>query len=130
MRVLLITPPMTQLNTPYPATAYLMGCLRKHAAGAVEVAQADLSIELFLRLFSRDGLTAAAAELGAARGGKKRFDWFLSRRETYAALVEPESPEALAEALWSRSAVVAHPEWLAQFDAVRVARQFLDAVTL
>ena len=32
MRVLLVTPPMTQLNTPYPATAYLMGCLRKHAA--------------------------------------------------------------------------------------------------
>ena len=89
MRVLLVTPPMTQLNTPYPATAYLMGCLRKHAADAVEVAQADLSIELFLRLFSRDGLTAVQAELNAARGRKKRFDWFLSRWETYAALVEP-----------------------------------------
>ena len=25
MKVLLITPPMTQLNTPYPATAYLTG---------------------------------------------------------------------------------------------------------
>ncbi len=80
---------MTQLNTPYPATAYLTGCLRKHAADAVEVAQADLSIELFLRLFSRAGLTAVQAELNAARGGKKRFDWFLSRGATYAALVEP-----------------------------------------
>jgi radical SAM superfamily enzyme YgiQ (UPF0313 family) len=88
MRVLLITPPMTQLNTPYPATAYLMGCLRKHAAD-VDVTQADLSIELFLRLFSADGLTAVADGLTAARGAKKRFDWFLSRRETYAALVEP-----------------------------------------
>jgi radical SAM superfamily enzyme YgiQ (UPF0313 family) len=88
MRVLLITPPMTQLNTPYPATAYLMGCLRKHAAGAVEVAQADLSIELFLRLFSSAGLTAVHAELKGARG-RKRFDWFLSRWETYAALVGP-----------------------------------------
>ena len=91
MRVLLVTPPMTQLNTPYPATAYLVGCLRKHAADAVEVAQADLSIELFLRLFSRDGLTAVQAELAASRvrGLKKRFDWFLSRWETYAGLVEP-----------------------------------------
>ena len=66
MRLLLITPPMTQLNTPYPATAYLTGCLRKHVAGAVEIAQADLSIELFLRLFSREGLTAVQAELAAA----------------------------------------------------------------
>ncbi|HEY7376505.1 MAG TPA: radical SAM protein, partial [Polyangia bacterium] len=97
MRVLLVTPPMTQLNTPYPATAYLTGCLRKHAAETVEVAQADLSIELFLRLFSRDGLAAAQAELQAARGGArrsargggKRFDWFVSRAETYAGLVEP-----------------------------------------
>jgi radical SAM superfamily enzyme YgiQ (UPF0313 family) len=89
MRVLLVTPPMTQLNTPYPATAYLMGCLRKHAADAVEVAQADLSIELFLRLFSRAGLTAVAAGLNTARARKKRFHWFLSRWETYAALVEP-----------------------------------------
>src|SRR6185436_19718252 len=89
MRVLLVTSPMTQLNTPYPATAYLMGCLRKHAAGAVEVAQADLSIELFLRLFSRDGLTAVQAELTATRRRKKKLDWFTSRWETYAALVEP-----------------------------------------
>ena len=34
MRVLLLTPPMTQLNTPYPATAYLTGFLRQHAARA------------------------------------------------------------------------------------------------
>jgi len=97
MRVLLVTPPMTQLNTPYPATAYLMGCLRKHAAEAVEVAQVDLSIELFLRLFSRDGLTAVEAELSAAhararppeRRRLKQLAWFSSRWETYAALVEP-----------------------------------------
>ncbi|MCM2322699.1 MAG: B12-binding domain-containing radical SAM protein [Oligoflexia bacterium] len=53
MRVLLLTPPLTQLNTPYPATAYLTGFLR---ARGHEVAQGDLSIELILRLFSRSGL--------------------------------------------------------------------------
>src|SRR5262249_13977694 len=84
-----VTPPMTQLNTPYPATAYLMGCLRKHAADAVEVAQVDLSLELFLGLFSREGLTDVQAELRAARRRKRQLDWFISRWETYAALVEP-----------------------------------------
>ena len=53
MRVLLVTPPMIQLNTPYPATAYLTGFLRLHAADlGLEVTQADASLALFLRLFS------------------------------------------------------------------------------
>ena len=34
LRILLLTPPMTQLNTPYPATAYLTGFLRQHAERA------------------------------------------------------------------------------------------------
>ena len=62
LRILLLTPPMTQLNTPYPATAYLTGFLRQHAAeGDFEVAQADPALELFLRLFSRAGLTRVFA---------------------------------------------------------------------
>ena len=57
LRVLLVTPPMVQLNTPYPATAYLTGFLRQHAAALnLELAQADPALELFLRLFSRAGL--------------------------------------------------------------------------
>src|SRR6185436_2406948 len=57
MKILLLTPPMTQLNTPYPATAYLTGFLRQHAARLdLEVHQADPAIELFLRVFSRAGL--------------------------------------------------------------------------
>ncbi len=48
---------MTQLNTPYPATAYLTGFLRQHAARVgFEVTQADPALELFLRVFSRAGL--------------------------------------------------------------------------
>lgn len=53
MRVLLITPPMVQTNTPYPATTVLAGFLESQG---VRVAQADLSLELALRLFSRGGL--------------------------------------------------------------------------
>ncbi|HET6370325.1 MAG TPA: radical SAM protein [Nitrospiria bacterium] len=52
-RLLLIIPPLTQLNTPYPATAYLTGFLQEQ--GYV-VSQADLGLETVLRLFSRPGL--------------------------------------------------------------------------
>ena len=61
MRVLLATPPMTQLNTPYPATAYLTGFLRAHAMDLeLEVCQADASLALFLRLFSAAWLARMA----------------------------------------------------------------------
>ncbi len=64
LRILLLTPPMTQLNTPYPATAYLTGFLRQHAVErGLDVRQADPAIELFLRVFSREGIEAIAAEL-------------------------------------------------------------------
>ncbi|HSN03557.1 MAG TPA: radical SAM protein, partial [Nitrospira sp.] len=53
-QVLLLTPPLTQLNTPYPATAYLTGFLRSRR---IPCEQADLGIEMVLRLFSRAGLT-------------------------------------------------------------------------
>ncbi|MTI30558.1 B12-binding domain-containing radical SAM protein, partial [Xanthovirga aplysinae] len=47
------TPPLTQLNTPYPATAYLKGYLKKKD---YQVYQADLGIEVVLKLFSEEGL--------------------------------------------------------------------------
>ncbi|HKT35249.1 MAG TPA: radical SAM protein, partial [Nitrospira sp.] len=59
--VLLLIPPLTQLNTPYPSTAYLTGFLRSHG---VCCEQADLGIEMILRLFSREGLAQVFDELG------------------------------------------------------------------
>jgi hypothetical protein len=55
MRVLSVIPPMTQLNTPYPSTAYLTGFLRSRGIDAV---QEDLALALVLKLFSNDGLQA------------------------------------------------------------------------
>ncbi|MBC7845474.1 MAG: radical SAM protein [Flavobacterium sp.] len=52
-QVFLITPPFTQLNTPYPATAYIKGFLNTKNISAT---QADLGIEVILKLFSKDGL--------------------------------------------------------------------------
>lgn len=51
--LLLITPPFTQLNTPYPATAYIKGFLNTKN---ISSHQADLGIEVILALFSREGL--------------------------------------------------------------------------
>jgi radical SAM superfamily enzyme YgiQ (UPF0313 family) len=48
-KVLLVTPPFTQLNTPYPATMYLQGFLQSKA---IPVSQCDLSIELFNSIFT------------------------------------------------------------------------------
>ena len=68
LRLLLVTPPMTQLNTPYPATAYLTGFLRQHAARlGLEVAQADAAIELFLRVFSPGRPRSASSPSSRAR---------------------------------------------------------------
>ncbi|MBN2798783.1 MAG: radical SAM protein [Deltaproteobacteria bacterium] len=51
--VALVLPPLTQLNTPYPSTAYLARFLGQHG---VQTTQRDLGIELMHSLFSRDGL--------------------------------------------------------------------------
>lgn len=59
-QLLLVTPPFTQLNTPYPATAYLKGFLNTKGISCV---QADLGIEVILALFSKTGLTALFAEI-------------------------------------------------------------------
>jgi Radical SAM superfamily len=53
--LLLITPPFTQLNTPYPATAYLKGFLNTKNISAYQM---DLGIEVILELFSKKGLEA------------------------------------------------------------------------
>ncbi|MGH7233053.1 MAG: B12-binding domain-containing radical SAM protein, partial [Nitrospiraceae bacterium] len=54
--VLLLIPPLTQLNTPYPSTAYLTGFLRSMG---YSVRQADVGIEMVLELFSQKGLSKA-----------------------------------------------------------------------
>src|ERR1700704_436942 len=97
MRCLLVTPPMVQLNTPYPATAYLTGFLRLHAGAlGLEVTQADASIAVFLRLFSAPLITPMADERRrrarpAAKSGRMppSIAHFLEEHERYADTVEP-----------------------------------------
>jgi radical SAM superfamily enzyme YgiQ (UPF0313 family) len=86
-RLLLITPPLTQLNTPYPATAYLTGFLQEQG---YSVSQADLGLETVLRLFSRPGLSRlfeAIRDHPRARLLPVRMAIALS--EAYAETIEP-----------------------------------------
>ncbi len=51
--LLLITPPFTQLNTPYPATAYIKGFLNTKNISSFQI---DLGIEVIWELFSKSGI--------------------------------------------------------------------------
>lgn len=51
--VLLLIPPLTQLNTPYPSTAYLTGFLKGQG---IDVKQGDLGLDMVLAIFNRNGL--------------------------------------------------------------------------
>ena len=53
IKVLSLIPPMTQLNTPYPSTAYLTGFLRSRG---VEAVQEDLALALVLSFFTPEGM--------------------------------------------------------------------------
>lgn len=62
--ILLITPPFTQLNTPYPATAYLKGFLNTKNISAYQM---DLGIEVILDMFSKKGLTEIFCHIERSR---------------------------------------------------------------
>jgi len=83
--ILLITPPMVQLNTPYPATAVLAGCLQERG---FPVAQADLSLGLALRLFSSDGLRQVESAIRSRRQRTPATRHFLDHAATYIQTVE------------------------------------------
>jgi len=79
---------MTQLNTPYPSTAYLTGFLRGRGYCA---AQADLALGLVLELLTADGLEALAAVIRArkARDRSALEKAFLARIDRYRRTIDP-----------------------------------------
>ncbi|ENO81900.1 B12-binding domain-containing radical SAM protein [Thauera mechernichensis] len=87
-RVLSVIPPMTQLNTPYPSTAYLTGFLRSRGIDAV---QEDLALKLVLRLLSPTGLDdiRARAETLARRQRTPLVQGFLEHFTRYRYTVGP-----------------------------------------
>ncbi|MES2611059.1 MAG: B12-binding domain-containing radical SAM protein [Pseudomonadota bacterium] len=88
LRVLSVIPPMTQLNTPYPSTAYLTGFLRSRGITAV---QEDLALALVLQLLSPEGLRAVAAKVAAlpAKKHSPAVQAFAAQRDRYLATIAP-----------------------------------------
>jgi radical SAM superfamily enzyme YgiQ (UPF0313 family) len=84
--VLLFIPPLTQLNTPYPATAYLTGFLKSQG---IPVRQADLGLDLVLSVFHREGFKNLfdAIELGSYKLNAS-FDTMLRNRKHYESTVD------------------------------------------
>jgi len=78
---------MTQLNTPYPSTAYITGFLREQG---VQATQVDLALATVLRLLSADGLTQvkAAAETLPSKQRSAQVQHFLTEFTGYHATVE------------------------------------------
>jgi len=87
LKVLLITPPFTQLNTPYPATAYLKGFFNTLGVASY---QADLSLEVALSILSKEGLQSVFQSLldTEAELSDGAFRVF-SQRKKYLATIDP-----------------------------------------
>ena len=86
-KVFFITPPFTQLNTPYPATAYLKGFLNTKNLASY---QADLGLEVILQLFSKDGLKKLFAHIEGS-GVKLHANGarILRLKQSYIRTIEP-----------------------------------------
>ena len=86
-RVLLVIPPLTQLNTPYPSITYLTGFLQSQG---IQAEQADLGIEMVLRLFSADGLRSVFKQLHHNRNAlPKEALRMMQAEHRYVELIEP-----------------------------------------
>ena len=87
-RVLAVIPPMTQLNTPYPSTAYLTGFLR---SCGIEAVQEDLALALVLKLLSADGLVQVRAEIEAVPAAKRtrQVRSFIEQFDRYRSTIGP-----------------------------------------
>ena len=79
-KILLLTPPFTQLNTPYPATAYLKGFLNTKNIASY---QADLGIEVMLSIFSKEGLIAVFEKAQVFEAPSDNMQRILKLKDTY-----------------------------------------------
>jgi radical SAM superfamily enzyme YgiQ (UPF0313 family) len=86
LKILLVIPPFTQVNTPYPSTTYLAGFLKSKG---YEAKSFDLSLAVFLRIFSKAGLTGIFSEIKNSRRSDDFIDRALSLKDVYINTIEP-----------------------------------------
>jgi radical SAM superfamily enzyme YgiQ (UPF0313 family) len=79
---------MTQLNTPYPSTAYITGFLRSRG---IDAHQDDLALSLVLSFFSKHGLVEVhqAALAIPEENRSATINFFLDYFEDYQGSIEP-----------------------------------------
>lgn len=92
MKTLLVTPPFSQLNTPYPATCYLNGFLKSRD---FNTEQKDLGIIVINKLFTKKGLNRVFNSCCTGRIGELK--------ESYLNTIEP-----VISFLQGRSTTLAH----------------------
>ncbi len=78
--VFLFTPPFTQLNTPYPATAYLKGFLNTKNISSF---QADLGIETTVAIFSQKGLIRLFERIEPLQAYSENIQRIIALKEDY-----------------------------------------------
>ena len=86
MKILLVTPPLTQLNIPYPATCHLLGFLRSRG---IQAEQMDLSIELILALFTAAKLQEVFEIAGKQPKLTKQNKIMLQQADFYIQTIDP-----------------------------------------
>ncbi len=109
-KILFITPPFTQLNTAYPATAYLKGFLETHQ---ISVSHFDLSIELFTTVFTGDFLRAVFEEAEALENFQypklsKLKELYISRVDVVIAFLQSQDLETARKILKTGFLPVGH----------------------
>ncbi|MGG7469627.1 B12-binding domain-containing radical SAM protein [Chryseobacterium arthrosphaerae] len=87
--LLLITPPFTQLNTPYPATAYIKGFLNTKNISAYQV---DLGIDVILELFSKSGLEKVFGKKTDLQNASENSRRIFALREEYLKTIDQVIP--------------------------------------
>lgn len=78
--IFLFTPPFTQLNTPYPATAYLKGFLNTKGISSFH---ADLGIEVTLQLFSKKRLEQLFNSIKAEEHYSENAERIIALKDEY-----------------------------------------------
>jgi len=65
---------MTQVNSPYPATPYLAQFLKEQG---YHCKQKDLGLDLFHRVFSKEGLQAIVEQIALKKNKNEIEEFFL-----------------------------------------------------
>jgi radical SAM superfamily enzyme YgiQ (UPF0313 family) len=86
IKTLLVIPPFTQINTPYPSTTYLAGYLKSKGYKARSF---DLSLEVFLKIFSRNGLIKIFSEIKSSNCSDNFVQRAVLLQQNYIDTIEP-----------------------------------------